>query len=219
MPEPLPILYSFRRCPYAMRARLALLASRQRCELREVVLRDKPAELTAASPKATVPVLVLDDGSVIAQSLEIMLWALRRDDPQHWLSPGNGTLAEMLVLIEACDTGFKRDLDPYKYPGRYEADADAASARDSGARFLLQLEARFANGAFLFGDSTALADAAIAPFVRQFAGVDAAWFAVQTWPHLREWLAAWEASDAFAAVMHRYPAWKSGDVGVTFPAG
>ena len=219
--ESLPVLYSFRRCPYAMRARLALLVSGQRCELREVVLCDKPAELTAASPKATVPVLVLDDGSVIAQSLEIMLWALRRDDPQHWLSPGNGTLAEMLVLIEACDTGFKRDLDRYKYPGRYEAeaDADAASARDSGARFLLQLEARFANGAFLFGDSTALADTAIAPFVRQFAGVDAAWFAVQTWPHLREWLAAWEASDAFATVMHRYPAWKSGDVSVTFPAG
>ncbi|MDB5879762.1 MAG: Glutathione S-transferase domain [Variovorax sp.] len=220
-PAPLPILYSFRRCPYAMRSRLALLASGQRCELREVVLRDKPAELTAASPKATVPVLVLDDGSVIAQSLEIMLWALRRNDPQHWLSPGNGTLAEMLALVEACDTGFKRDLDRYKYPGRYEAeaDADAASARDSGARFLLQLETQLANSAFLFGDRTALADAAIAPFVRQFAGVDAAWFSAQPWPRLREWLAAWEASDAFAAVMQRYPAWKSGDAGVTFPAG
>ena len=220
-PAPLPILYSFRRCPYAMRARLALLASGQRCELREVVLRDKPAELTAASPKATVPVLVLDDGSVIAQSLEIMLWALGRNDPQHWLSPGNGTLAEMLGLIEACDTGFKRDLDRYKYPGRHEAeaDADAASARDSGTRFLLQLEMRLVNGAFLFGDRSALADAAIAPFVRQFAGVDAVWFAAQPWPHLRKWLVAWEASDAFAAVMQRYPAWKSGDAGVTFPAG
>lgn len=219
MPEPLPILYSFRRCPYAMRARLALLASGQRCELREVVLRDKPPELLAASPKATVPVLVLGDGGVIAQSLEIMLWALRRNDPQHWLSPANGTLAEMLALIEACDGGFKRDLDRYKYPGRYEAQADEASARDSGARFLLELDAQLADSRFLFGKRTALADAAIAPFVRQFAGVDAAWFAAQPWPHLREWLAAWEASDAFAAVMQRYPAWKSGDVGVTFPAG
>lgn len=217
-PESLPVLYSFRRCPYAMRARLALLASGQRCELREVVLRDKPPELLAASPKATVPVLVFDDGSVIAQSLEIMLWALRKNDPQHWLSPGNGTLAEMLALIEACDTGFKRDLDRYKYPGRYEAQADEVSARDSGTRFLLQLESRLANSAFLFGHKTALADAAIAPFVRQFAGVDAAWFAAQPWLHLREWLAAWEASAAFATVMQRYPAWKSGDVSVMFPA-
>ena len=221
--ESLPVLYSFRRCPYAMRARLALLASGQRCELREVVLRDKPPELLAASPKATVPVLVLDDGSVIAQSLEIMLWALCRNDPQHWLSPGNGMPAEMLALIEACDGGFKRDLDRYKYPGRYEAeanaDADAASARDSGARFLLQLETRLANSAFLFGQKTALADTAVAPFVRQFAGVDAAWFAAQPWPRLREWLASWQVSAAFATVMHRYPAWKSGDVSVTFPAG
>ena len=217
--EPLPVLYSFRRCPYAMRARLALLASGQRCELREVVLRDKPPELLAASPKATVPVLVFDDGSVIAQSLEIMFWALRKNDPQHWLLPDNGTPAEMLALIEACDGGFKRDLDRYKYPGRYEAQVDEASARDSGADFLLALETRLANSRFLFGDSTALADAAIAPFVRQFAGVDAAWFAAQPWPHLCDWLAAWEASDAFTAVMHRYPAWKSGDIGVTFPAG
>ncbi|MGJ7582298.1 glutathione S-transferase [Variovorax sp. RHLX14] len=218
-PDPLPVLYSFRRCPYAMRARLALLASDQRCELREVLLRDKPAKLLAASPKATVPVLVFDDGSVIAQSLDIMLWALRRSDPQHWLVPANGTLDEMLALIEACDTGFKRDLDRYKYPGRHEAETDAAAARDSGGHFLLQLEARFANGAFLFGDRTALADAAIAPFVRQFAGVDAVWFAAQPWPHLRSWLAAWEASAAFATVMQRHPAWKSGDVSVTFPAG
>ena len=219
--RPLPVLYSFRRCPYAMRARLALLASGQRCELREVVLRDKPAELLAASPKATVPVLVLGDGSVIAQSLEIMSWALRRSDPQHWLEPANGTLDEMLALIEACDTGFKRDLDRYKYPGRHEPETDAApepeAPRDSGVRFLLQLEARLANSAFLFGERAALADAAISPFVRQFAGVDAAWFSAQPWPRLREWLAAWQDSDAFAAVMQRYPAWKAGDVSVTFP--
>ena len=221
--QPLPVLYSFRRCPYAMRARLALLASGQRCELREVVLRDKPAELLAVSAKATVPVLVLGDGSVIAQSLDIMLWALRRSDPHHWLEPSNATLDEMLALIEACDTGFKRDLDRYKYPGRHEPETDAApepeAPRDSAVRFLLQLEARLANRAFLFGDKASLADAAIAPFVRQFAGVDAIWFAAQPWLHLREWLAAWQASDAFATVMQRYPAWKSGDVSATFPAG
>ncbi len=225
VPDPLPVLYSFRRCPYAMRARLALLASGQRCELREVVLRDKPAELLAASPKATVPVLVLEDGRdgrVIEQSLEIMLWALRRNDPGHWLAPGNGTLAEMLVLIEACDTGFKRDLDRYKYPARHAAaeslaPAEAQAARDSGSAFLLQLETRLASHAFLFGETTALADAAIAPFVRQFAGVDAEWFASQPWPRVREWLAAWQATADFATVMHRYLAWKPCGLSVTFP--
>ncbi len=226
-PDPLPLLYSFRRCPYAMRARSALLASGQRCELREIVLRDKPVELLAASPKATVPVLVLadgrdgSDGRVIEQSLEIMLWALRRSDPQHWLSPGSGSLPEMLALIEACDTGFKRDLDRYKYPARHasedEAPAAARAARENGTVFLLQLEARLAGHACLFGETTALADAAIAPFVRQFAGVDAQWFAAQPWPRLREWLSAWQATADFATVMQRYPAWKPGDVSVTFP--
>lgn len=215
----LPVLYSFRRCPYAMRARFALLAGGQRCTLREVVLRDKPAELLAVSPKATVPVLVLADGGVVDQSLEIMLWALRRHDPLGWLAPANGTLDDMLALTGACDTGFKHDLDRYKYPGRSEAgEADAGSPRDSGANFLLGLEARLQTRPFLFGARAALADAAVAPFVRQFAGVDAAWFAAQPWPRLRAWLAAWEASAAFAVVMQRHAAWKSEDgPGVLFP--
>ncbi|MGI4779980.1 MAG: glutathione S-transferase [Janthinobacterium lividum] len=217
----LPVLYSFRRCPYAMRARLALLASGQRCELREVVLRDKPPELLAASPKATVPVLVLQDGSVIDQSLEIVLWALRRDDPQRWLAPDAGTLDDMLALVDACDTGFKRDLDRYKYPGRERSgdpDPDAASPRDNGSNFLLRLEERLATGSFLFGAGTSLADAAVVPFVRQFAGVDATWFAAQPWPHLRAWLDAWQASTAFATVMQCHAAWKAENgPGIAFP--
>jgi glutathione S-transferase len=220
-PSPLPILYSFRRCPYAMRARLALLAAGQRCELREVVLRDKPAELRTASPKATVPVLVLADGRVIDQSLDIMRWALGRDDPQRWLAPAEGTLDDMHVLIEASDTGFKRDLDRYKYPGREPAGVadDGVSPRESGAGFLRQLDARLANGPFLFGGHAALADAAIAPFVRQFAGVDPAWFAAQPWPRLRAWLDAWQASGAFETVMQRHAAWKAEDgPGVAFPS-
>ena len=110
----LPILYSFRRCPYAMRARLALLASGQACVLREVVLRDKPQALREASPKATVPVLVLQDGQVIEQSLDIMLWALERHDPQAWLAPTQGDLAQMLALVADHDTAFKPLLDRYK---------------------------------------------------------------------------------------------------------
>jgi glutathione S-transferase len=221
--EPLPVLYSFRRCPFAMRARSALLAGGQRCELREVVLRDKPPELLAASPKATVPVLVLDDGSVIAQSLEIMLWALRRNDPLRWLAPGDGTLEEMLALVAACDGDFKRELDRYKYPGRRAPEEVAAAGpdapRDSASMFLRGLEERLRRTAFLFGETGSLADAAIAPFVRQFAGVDPAWFAAQPWPRLREWLGDWQASEAFVTVMQRVPAWKAGDAGVTFPAG
>ena len=111
----LPVLYSFRRCPYAMRARLALASSRQRCALREVVLRDKPAEMIAVSPKATVPVLHLPDGQVLEQSLDIMRWALARHDPEQWLSPEIGTLADMEALIADCDGDFKHHLDRYKY--------------------------------------------------------------------------------------------------------
>jgi len=221
----LPVLYSFRRCPYAMRARLALLAAGERCELREVVLRDKPAELAAVSPKATVPVLVMADGTVLDQSLDIMLWALRRHDPHAWLAPCGGTLADMMELIDVCDRGFKPDLDRYKYPERHRdqvprdpGEADPLSPRERGVVFLRQLDARLARTRYLAGDGTALADAAIAPFVRQFAKVDAEWFAAQPWPRLQAWLAAWEGSAGFARVMHRYAAWKPGDaVPVLFP--
>ena len=110
----LPLLYSFRRCPYAMRARLALWGTHVNLELREVVLRDKPPSLLAFSPKATVPVLVLPDGEVIDESLDVMLWALRRHDPEGWLAASDGTLDEMLELIDANDNDFKRNLDRYK---------------------------------------------------------------------------------------------------------
>ncbi|MSQ71084.1 MAG: glutathione S-transferase [Betaproteobacteria bacterium] len=125
-----PVLYSFRRCPYAMRARLALAASGQACELREVVLADKPQAMLAVSPKGTVPVLIEIDGRVLEESLDIMLWALRRHDPEHWLKPEQGSLAEMLDLIARFDDGFKYHLDRYKYPGRFTAtdpSADYAS--------------------------------------------------------------------------------------------
>src|SRR4051812_31105758 len=124
----LPILYSFRRCPYAMRARLAIAASGQRCELREVVLRDKPAEMLAASPKGTVPVLIDTDGRVLEESLDIMRWALGRSDPQAWLEPPSGSLEDMLELIARCDGDFKFHLDRYKYARRYQG-ADAGEHR------------------------------------------------------------------------------------------
>ena len=211
-----PVLYSFRRCPYAMRARMAIAASGQRCELREVVLRDKPAELLAAAPKGTVPVLVDVDGTVIDQSLDIMLWALRRNDPEGWLQAEGATLDEMLALVAECDGEFKRHLDGYKYPERHP-DADTAAHRAQGGLFLIRLDARLRDSAGLCGGRIALADIAIAPFVRQFAQVDAAWFVAQPWPRLQVWLAAQLDAPLFARVMEKYPPWRTGGRGVEFP--
>jgi glutathione S-transferase len=115
----LPVLYSFRRCPYAMRTRLGLAASDQTCELREVVLANKPAELLQASGKATVPVLVLPSAQVIDQSLDIMLWALQRNDPHHWLPQEDADIQSALQLVAQCDGAFKFHLDRYKYPTRF----------------------------------------------------------------------------------------------------
>lgn len=210
-----PVLYSFRRCPYAMRARMAIVASGQRCELREVVLRNKPAEVLAASPKGTVPVLVDVDGSVIAQSLDIMLWALRRNDPERWLQPRHGTLDDMLSLIAECDGDFKPHLDGYKYPDR-RPGTDAGTHREQGARFLSGLDARLQASHCLHGDQVALADIAIAPFVRQFAQVDAAWFDAQPWARLREWLAERLNAPVFVRAMDKYPPWRAGERGVCF---
>lgn len=216
MSAALPVLYSFRRCPYAMRARLALAVSGQACELREVVLRNKPQGLLHASPKGTVPVLVLPTGQVLEQSLEIMLWALAQHDHEGWLIPSHGNLQAMLALIAECDGPFKQALDRCKYPSRYP-DADTNAERARAVAWLGGLEARlWPDQPYLFGTHAALADMAIAPFVRQFAGIDADWWAAQPWPRLQAWLAQWQASDLLASVMHKLPAWVDGTEGVLF---
>ena len=212
----LPVLYSFRRCPYAMRARLALAVSDQVCELREVVLRNKPQGLLLASPKGTVPVLVLPSGQVLEQSLDIMLWALAQHDPEGWLTPSHGSVPDMLALIAECDGPFKQALDRCKYPGRYP-DADPALARTQAVEWLQKLETRLCPNACLYGDRAALADMAIAPFVRQFAGIDDAWWSAQPWPRLQAWLAHWQSSPLFDQVMPKLPAWVDGTQGVPFP--
>lgn len=211
-----PILYSFRRCPYAMRARLALASSGVSCELREVVLRDKPQALREASPKATVPVVVLPDGRVLEQSLDIMLWALGQNDPQGWLVPEKGDLDAMLALIAECDEVFKNHLDRYKYPQRY-GEIDGLAHREQGAHWLGSLELALSGNGFLFGRRAALADMAIVPFVRQFAHVDLDWFQAQPWPSTQAWLSAWMASPLFERVMHKYAPWQAGGDGVGFP--
>jgi glutathione S-transferase len=200
-----------------MRARFALLASGTPCELREVVLRDKPAALREASPKATVPVLVDVDGAVIDQSLAIMRWALARHDPLRWLSPALGTLDDMLALVAQCDGEFKQHLDRYKYPNRFEG-VDALRHRAEAGVFFDALEARLRVSRHLFGDAPALADMAIAPFVRQFAQVDPAWFATAPWPLLQAWLAALTGAPMWEAIMSKYAPWRPGDAVVLFAA-
>lgn len=203
-----PILYSFRRCPYAMRARLALLSSGTVCELREIKLSAKPDEMIAVSPKATVPVLVLPDGRVIDESLDIMRWALERNDPEGWLQRDD------VALIATNDGPFKRDLDRYKYPNRYGSNAE--EARASGLCQLRVLDERLASQGNLSEDAMGLVDAAIFPFVRQFAETDRVWFDAQPLPHLQAWLGRHLASPLFEAVMERRDPWRSGDVPIFF---
>lgn len=199
-----------------MRARLAIAVSGQVCELREVVLRAKPPALLDASPKATVPVLVTTDGTVIDQSLDIMLWALRQNDPAGWLAPEEGGLVAMLDLIAECDGSFKSQLDRYKYPQRFELPG-GEPYREQAGTWLAKLDARLAARTFLFGGRAALADMAIAPFIRQFAHTDIDWFQGQPWPHLQAWLASWTQSDLFELAMGKYPVWSEGSSAVLFP--
>jgi glutathione S-transferase len=212
----LPILYSFRRCPYAMRARMAVRVAEQTCELREVVLRDKPPSMIKASPKATVPVLVLPDGKVIDESFDIMLWALKTNDPENWLEPEEGTLAEIVALIEQCEDEFKPHLDRYKYTNRYE-DAKPEEHRAKAEVFLLVLEERLCKTANLFGEPKSLADFAIAPFIRQFANTDREWFDASPYPAIQRWLGDFLASEAFTAIMLKIPQWHTGDESTIFP--
>ncbi|MDO8250621.1 MAG: glutathione S-transferase [Rhodoferax sp.] len=214
--SPYPVLYSFRRCPYAMRARLALAASGQICELREVVLARKPAALREASAKGTVPVLIDSNGQVIDQSLDIMLWALRRHDPRHWLRANGVPLDQMLGLIAPCDGAFKFHLDRYKYPDRF-ASSDAALHREQGAHYLSQLNTQLLAHTHLTGEFESLADMAIAPFVRQFAHTDPVWFAAQPWPALQSWLTAFEESPICQQVMAKYAPWEEDQAPVLFP--
>jgi glutathione S-transferase len=199
-----------------MRARLAIDASKQRCELREVMLRNKPDAMLEASPKGTVPVLIDIDGTVLDESLEIMLWALRRNDPERWLVAEADSLREMLSLIQHHDTHFKQHLDRYKYPNRYEGSS-AAMSRAEASGDLEMLEATLRRTPYLYGDRPALADMAIAPFVRQFANVDTAWFKAQSWANVHRWLSSILSSERFERIMRPATPWVPGTQGMSFP--
>ena len=193
----MPILYSFRRCPYAMRARLAVRISGLQVDRVEVKLRDKPPAMLAASPKGTVPVLVLPNGRVIDESLDIMRHALAFADPENWLA------REDAAIVAANDGAFKYHLDRYKYPERH--DGDPLAHRAAGLDWLRALDERLAGQANLNGEGRGLTDMAVMPFVRQFAAVDRNWFDAQDIPHLQRWLATHLESPLFVAVMERIP--------------
>ena len=210
----LPILYSLQNCPYAMRARLALLLAQQNVQIRAVTMKDKPAEMLLASPKGTVPVLVIknNNGSesktqVIDESLDIMLWALHRNDPDNLLySHDKKALPEMLSVIEKSDSEFKLSLEKYKRAKRFHG-SDEEVCRLECEPFIQALEQRLSQHEFLMGSTPSLLDYALLPFIRQFSRVNKPVFSHQRYTKLRHWLRYHLQSRLFSRAMFKYPLW------------
>lgn len=217
-----PVLYSFRRCPYAMRARLAVAAAGVQVELREIVLRNKPAHMLELSPKGTVPVLWLPNGEVLEESLDILHWALRQRDPLGLQQLNEAESAEAQALVQVLDGPFKRHLDRYKYPERYsskEADFDRQHHKAAGLAILQDWSQRIARHGNLIRADLTWVDLAVLPFVRQFRIPEPEWFDAQ--PELSALttrLAAFVASPLFESVMLKWTPWTPGDTPVRFPA-
>ena len=201
-----PVLYSFRRCPYAMRARMALIAAEVELEHREILLKNKPPEMLEASPKGTVPVLVLGDGAVIDQSWEIVQWAITKNDPYNWFGKNREFLTAAAPLVERCDGEFKSALDRYKYADRHPLPAH--HYRELAMPFLQDLEHRLTNHRYLLADRITVADIAILPFVRQFANVDRKWFDQCGVNDLALWLDELLGTPLFMQAMRKVPLWE-----------
>lgn len=205
-----PILYSFRRCPYAIRARLAIASAGVQVELREILLRDKPPAFLDASPSATVPCLVLQD-RILDESFDIMRWALEQSDPEGLLRmPDAG-----VDLIQQFDGPFKRALDLTKYAVRHP-DSDPEATRAEAMGMLGALEDQLAEG-WLYGARPTLADLATLPFIRQFANIDKPRFNSEVTPNVSAWLETFLASDRLAFIMKKNPVWTEGDAPLLFP--
>lgn len=216
----LPRLYSFRRCPYAMRARLGILFAEQKVQLREIVLKNKPAQMLAISPKGTVPVLEVAEGDsfkrlVIEESREILDWALQQKDPQGLL---NVDLVSAQALLDRNDNEFKHWLDRYKYADRHP-ELSQLEYRQQGEVFLQELENLLGKNRYLLGDNISIADIGILPFVRQFAHVDREVFYSLPYPNLQQWLRDWLEQPVFQQVMIKFQPWQEGDEVVIFPSG
>lgn len=209
-----PTLYSFRRCPYAMRARLAIVQAQQTVELREVVLRDKPPSMLEISPKGTVPVLQLSDGNIIDESYNVMIWALTQDDPDNWLRTAKDPTHKQ--LLQENDGSFKKNLDKYKYANRHP-ELTEKQHRANGEVFLQKLEGLLSQHTFLIDEVPSLTDAAIFPFIRQFTRVDQQWFESADYPNLKKWLDFFYNSTILERAMKKYPQWRKDDEITLFP--
>ena len=199
-----PTCYTFRRCPYAMRARMAIDYSGIDVEYREIALRNKPPQMLAASPKGTVPVLIDTDDQVIDESLAIMDWCLQQSDPDHWQDPS--TQLTMDALIQDNDHIFKHWLDRYKYAVRFPEHSEQYY-RQQAETFIASLEQKLTNNPWLMGAHITHADIAIFPFVRQFSMVDHVWFTQAEYPQVKRWLEYFLASSRFQRIMQKRPAW------------
>ena len=203
MSNRVPILYTFRRCPYAMRARMAIKIAEISVEQIEVSLKNKPQELLAYSPKATVPVVVLPNGEVIEQSRDIMLWALQKSDPCNWLFTESALKQqEMIQLVDKCDFEFKPLLDLYKYFDRHP-EFSQQEYRQRAEFFLAELDTKLSEHAFLIDEHMRFADIAIFPFIRQFAAVDADWFKSSTYKNVQRWLDVCIKTEVFQKIMEK----------------
>lgn len=202
-----PILYSFRRCPFAIRARMVLAYAKITVELREVILRDKSTAMITASPKATVPVLIITDNQILEQSLDIMLWALGQRDPDQWWPDDTGIQQQIFAMITQADNEFKQHLDRYKYASRFDI-TQQQQQRDQAAEIISAWQQRLQNCKFLFGETISLGDIALFPLIRQFAHVDLDWFH-QSFPIMSTWLEYFKQSNLFLKVMKKYPQWQA----------
>ncbi|WP_194090942.1 glutathione S-transferase [Vibrio hibernica] len=204
---PLPILYSLRNCPFAMRARMAIYQSQLPVLLRDIVLRDKPAEMLTISPKGTVPVLVTSNGKVIEESLEVMLWTLSESDPDDLLlASAPEMLINMLSLIHQFDSEFKPCLEAYRAAKRYH-EPNLVECRQACEQYLSKLENRLTRHSYLMADQESLADLALLPFIRQFARVERQWYLQSPYPKLRQWLDRYLQCKMFSKIMTKHELW------------
>ena len=204
----LPILYSFRRCPYAMRARMAINISNQKCEIREVLLRDKPTSMLEYSSKGTVPVLVLQSGEVIDESLDVIDWALNLNDPENWQRSKDNEKTKELIKIN--DGEFKHHLDRYKYSKRYDNE-DPEFHRKKCLSFIEKVNSELQNSKYIFDDAISYIDISLLPFIRQFRIADNEWFDELPYENVKSWLSNFLNSELLESIMSKHDLWKEGD--------
>ena len=204
----LPILYSFRRCPYAMRARMAIHISSQKCEIREVLLRDKPPSMLEYSSKGTVPVLVLQSGEVIDESLDVIDWALNLNDPDNWQRSKDNEKTKELIKIN--DGEFKHHLDRYKYSKRYDNE-DPEFHRKKCLSFIEKVNSELQNSKYIFDDAISYIDISLLPFIRQFRIADNEWFDELPFENVKSWLSNFLNSELLKFIMYKYDLWNEGD--------